>query len=185
MLALRYPLSRLFALRGRKCFVRSAAQIVAALICGQTAAAQQSAQKLTPPTVLSLIVSAKDPEQMQQAIERLALVARTRRVTIGNVMIVGNAETGGTFAPDRLDPNRNRTDYTRNLLVFGPKYQLLHDAGVPGVSRVQSDRVLERYDIRSSPAWIVRYRGSDYVFEGWTDPAQLFTQRGEFLRAEQ
>jgi hypothetical protein len=36
--------------------------------------------------------------------------------------------------------------------------------------------------VKTSPAWVVRYRGEDHLFEGNYDPSDLFDDHGNFLK---
>jgi len=88
----------------------------------------------------------------------------------------------------RLD-KQGLTPEVRNYIVrrakadmtFPPLLQEMQDKGFGGGSDVNVTRLLKRYKIRNSPAWIVRANGKDYVFEGNYDPARFFDGQGRFI----
>lgn len=110
-------------------------------------------------SIVSLVVSGKDEQHLSEVLSEIPKL-KSKGILVGDVMVIGKNEQNS-----RLDKIADELNLGQN-------------------SMEAADVVVKKYKISSSPTWIVRYRGRDYVFEGFKSPQALFTSQGEFRGAE-
>lgn len=173
------------------CMKVYACLIATALFCYEAIAGHPIAvaetTSYTPKSVLSLVVSAEDPNHAKRHLARLAWVAKHRKVKVGAVYVLGlhNDYVAKPADPSR-DPRGRKTPVHIEEIgtaTVGPLYKHLLTAGVPRYNKLLARKVFEDLDVRYSPTWVVRHRGRDYIFEGVSEPSKLFDRNGNFLRA--
>jgi hypothetical protein len=120
-------------------------------------------------SVLHVVIDGTDLKHVERVLEtRQAL--KKRGVFLGEVMIIGDPD------PMKIVKQR-RTEY-RNTHTMVEKF------GLGESSLENATELVERFGIKSSPSWIVRFRGKNYVFEGLRTPEKLFTSKGVFRGAQ-
>ncbi len=138
--------------------------------------------------VLSLVIDGRDRNHLLENLSKLAELRKKKRVAIGQIVIVGGGQnvaeseviaSGNVSARVVEDPAELR----KSLRVVSTPFGDLVDAlKVSSTQTIDGGTILSHFDLTSSPAWIVRYQGQDYVYEGPTDIARLFTVDGRFAR---
>lgn len=151
-----------------------------------------------PKSVLSLIISGKDPKHLKKHLGKLAWLAKYRNIKVGNVLVVGDLDLlvkGGEGkeaakwnetlqAALKNKKFRKNDQLTELVMMHGPFTKFLALAGMRHYEFEKADQILDRLKVSYSPTWIVRHLGRDYVFEGFSDPTHLFNTSGEFVRAD-
>ena len=161
--------------------VRAAFMLAVASLCLPSSTLSQ-----LPPTILSLIVDGSDSDHLNYALRRLSYVKRTRNVLIGEVFVtswIGVPPNPALISGDLMQALQSGKVEPREayLLNQSQEAKYLQEAGVVSDRVIESRRILKRLGIENSPTWVVRYKGKDYVFEGFRDPASLFSKDGTFL----
>lgn len=158
-------------------------------------------------SVLFVVIDGSDRESIKHTLESLVELKR-RGVLIGEIFRIGeeNADlfTDATqkrpLSREQLVPENIRNASSLKTRELGERiyarYQTVqmvqaHDAEAATELKLSTpqeilDRsILEKFQLEYSPAFIVRYRGTDYVFQGKIDPRQLFTKDGRFRGANE
>ncbi|MCB0325613.1 MAG: hypothetical protein KDD69_18655 [Bdellovibrionales bacterium] len=140
-----------------------------------------------PPSTLSLVVDGSNRDHLKECFRQLAEMAQQRKVAVGNVYVVGvqGLQSSALQVLKRSVSNGQAAPRRAVEAIHRTFYQPLEAAGLAHYEMVTADRVLGRWNLTYSPTWIVRHRGRDYVFEGFSNPNQLFNREGEFLREKQ
>ena len=73
----------------------------------------------------------------------------------------------------------------QNISAKSPASERLAALNLGGGSTVKIQPILDRYQGKNSPLWVVRYKGKDHVFEGDYVVSKLFTMDGSFLGEQQ
>lgn len=144
-------------------------------------------------TVVSLVVSGKDRDALLDALRDLSVLLK-RKVLIGSVIING----GLHFAALRPDIEELRSSFKKvdpkiisklptSLLylykdMLGPSEfkDIAQEIKLDGAQYVNIEDIIKKFNLTFSPAWIVRYKGKDYVFEGQADIKNFFSADGKF-----
>ena len=138
--------------------------------------------------VVSLVVSGADNAHMLAQLRKLSELKQKKGVALGRIVIIGggdNLSQTAVYAPPNMnasvleDPAALRKALRVSSTEFG---ELCSALDVETAPQVDADAILSHFDISFSPAWIVRYQGRDYVFEGSTDISRNFTNDGRFIR---
>ena len=120
---------------------------------------------------LSLVVSAEPSDHMTESIKQLVHVYKSQNVQIGEVLIVvGKKMLNAVFS--KQDPFIT-PDLMDVLKTFAGDEFPFPIRMVP--------KVPTRLRVESSPAWVVRHKNEDHVYEGNFDVTMLFTQYGDFI----
>ena len=135
-------------------------------------------------SILSLVVSGENSEQLAGALEDVQTL-KNRGVIIGDIIIVGGdrnpeIEMGGqSVGATNADPASGTSPETTS--VRPTKVGIAGKAlGLEIGSIIDAQNILNHFDARYSPLWIVRYHGTDYTYEGSVDPKRLFSASGLF-----
>jgi hypothetical protein len=127
-------------------------------------------------SVVSLIVSAADRPALFSALRDLTIL-RQRGIQIGEVFISGGPLMNSFFTADEAKfPAAGKEISKRDRELD----RLIADIGLVDGSIEDLESALSRLNISSSPTWIVRYHGKDYVYEGFERASPLFTRDGNF-----
>lgn len=111
-------------------------------------------------SLLFLVVSGLDKKKLEQSMRSLKRLKK-RGVLVAEVMIVGEPNTSSETSD--------------------PISKIFSELSLSQSGMEDPSIVLKKYDIKSSPTWIVRYKGKDYVYEGLKNPERLFNTQGQFL----
>lgn len=142
--------------------------------------------------VLSLVVSAYPQTHFVEQLEALEELRHRRRVQVGGVLVVAldfvyqqwnEAEQRGAI-PLRSKVNsrqRRRSSRRARDYYLPPALDSLGKLGLQASGTVSFAEFARRTGVRSSPVWLVRYQGEDYLFEGLRNPEKLFRADGQFL----
>lgn len=106
-------------------------------------------------SIVTLVVNGKEENHLRGSLAQLSKL-KEKGVLIGDIMIIG----GG-----------------KNLA------KITTEAGLSNEVLENAEFVVNKYEIKNSPTWIVRYQGKDYVYEGLSSPQNLFTSQGMFREA--
>ncbi|MFN8391352.1 MAG: hypothetical protein U0136_13770 [Bdellovibrionota bacterium] len=155
--------------------------------------------------IVNLVVSGTDTEGLVKALGELSELKK-RNVLIGRIIVVGgenfallNGATSsrGTelavFSQLRdqlrtMGKDLSLNDFYRLKDAIGvstevPRLAAEIELGTPrGVGNIQE--ILDALQIESSPTWIVRYHGKNYIYEGVTEVSRYFTKQGQFTDGE-
>ena len=157
--------------------------------------AHAGSSRYAPKDTISLIVSGSDIGHVLEQVKKLELLVKHQNVRIGDVYVVGLghirelADTVGKTkakAVKDLSPIQRKRILQQVRLNGTPLMLLeknLKNIGLPYNQIEETNKIVDRLDITSSPTWVVRHHGRDYVFEGFSNPKGLFNSRGEFTRA--
>jgi hypothetical protein len=151
--------------------------------------------------VLSLVVSGKDKGALIDSLEKLYSL-KQRKVLIGDIVIIGGNNMN-VMIPFQKEESVTPLQLTEALRKMGisdravyeqvlrinakRQSQQMSDSAIatklqPGPPRaVNSKQLFKKFNLKYSPAWIVRYRGTDYVYEGSVDPRRFFAADGTFI----
>ena len=138
--------------------------------------------------VLSLVVDGRNRAHLTEQLQKLAALREKKRVAIGQIVIIGG---GANLSESVISAPRNANAQIindpaalrRTLQVIPTEFgDLCEKLNVTSAPLINSARIIEHFNLSSSPAWIVRYQGRDYIFEGQTDINRLFTADGRFVR---
>ncbi|MCC6954406.1 MAG: hypothetical protein IT290_09830 [Deltaproteobacteria bacterium] len=136
--------------------------------------------------VLSLFVSGLPEYHLVQSLRSLRRLREQYDVQIGEILIFGGTERldslplSNDSAQKSVTPKKPRSKWTKKLTPEAGT--LLASLGKLSVDHpFEYEDILAKYDIDTSPAWIVRVEDTDYVFEGDFDPAELFDSAGKFI----
>ncbi len=108
-------------------------------------------------SVISLVVSGNDKSHLDLALKELEKI-RAKGVLVGDLMVID------LKAPEEEKP-----------VNFLEKY------GEPRINSAKA--VVENFSIKNSPTWIIRHKGSNYIYEGLKYPSRLFNTEGKFNEA--
>ena len=140
--------------------------------------------------VISLVVDGNNRDHVFETLKRLYLLRESTHVAIGRVVVIG---TGShlqdiEFPQDRralsksgdpgsvIEPPRAEDGKPSYYAKLKKLMNLIPSSSESGAE------IIERFHLKYSPSWIVRYHGQDYVFEGDFDPASLFSSGGKFQK---
>jgi len=145
-----------------------------------------------PKATLNLVVAAKPAGHALKHIERLAEVKKRYGITIGQVAIVGADKSFPFFStpikgtPKRIKnpgPKGRALQLKKMGVQSSPLQRAIKKLGLTQKSTGNTaDELLTRLKTSSSPTWIVRFQGNDYVFEGGFHPREFFNKRGYFIK---
>ncbi len=127
--------------------------------------------------VLNLVVNGDNEKYLIDRLAELKKIRDTLGIPIGFVVVVGSGahlldvEIGTEANPIPSGTPPKPTPFAQAKANLSLRNSELH----PGAD------ILNRLKISYSPAWIVRYHGDDYVFEGTSAPLNLFPGNGKFL----
>jgi hypothetical protein len=158
----------------------------------------KSGSSYLPPSTLSLVLSGAEQKHLQKHLSSLVIINKKQKVKIGEVLVVGDVlaieklkasgqskEVSQKFQQELNNSEFRTIDELYEFIMLHGKYTKYPAlVGLTHSEMKEAKRVLDFYQIESSPTWIVRHLGRDYVFEGFEDPFSLFNNRGEFIRAD-
>lgn len=132
--------------------------------------------------VLSVVVNGSNEEHLFSTLEKLIELRDRYGVLLGEVLVVNggmntspvdvNARSKGRVEGGQIKlPPSQFSRYKSALQLDPPRMENGLD-------------VIQHLNLQYSPAWIVRYHGKNYVFEGNVDPLRLFARGGKFLRGD-
>ena len=131
-----------------------------------------------PRSMLSLVVDGRDPNHALSYLKKLSTLVNRKNVKIGSVLIIGESYA------DKKAKEQNLAKYLvdqRSKNTPSQRYErALKTNDLPLSKPLLYAGVLSQLEITSSPTWIVRHAGRDYIFEGFKNPETFFNKKGEF-----
>lgn len=122
-------------------------------------------------SVLNVIVSGTDTNHLEETFRELQRMKK-RGILIGDVAVVGAS----------TDPSTGPATQSREKMAQSSRIkELIRDIGLGDAQVTDVSTVAQQMDVSFSPTWVVRYQGRNFVYEGLTSPAKLFTANGVFL----
>lgn len=144
-------------------------------------------------TVASLVVAGEDREHLESALNDLKYL-RDKKVLIGSVVVSGGPYASllsGTVDYEqlakKLKPSEVRTLPTELLKFYRDTAgatairDLATDLKLGAPSLIEADTVFDKLNISTSPAWVIRHDGKNYIFEGKVEIRRFFTGDGRFM----
>ncbi len=131
-------------------------------------------------SVLNVIVDGRDQEHLADVLDILADLKK-RKVLVGDIIVVG--DTGAELSARgivSLSSNGKGPPVTKRT----PLGEVATELDLSHGTRTSAAALMAQYRVRYSPAWIVRYAGKDYIYEGMKDIRRMFTRDGQFLPDE-
>ncbi len=132
--------------------------------------------------VVSVIINA---DNSKHAFETLnAVVNLSKKVKVTNIVMAVKKDRLYDFAPVLTSiygemPEKFLKKPRQEML--SQSYEKYFDSLNLYGSTIKFDPVLiSRLSLTYSPTWVVRYRGKDYIFEGYGDISKYFTRDGSF-----
>ena len=119
--------------------------------------------------ILSLIISSSDTKKVFKNLRNLVKVHRKRNVSLGQVMIVYNKKS----------LEKKEEIFSSPELGIITKDIKSKEFFIEPVLEIP-----KKFNITTSPAWVIRYQGKDHVFQGNYQPLNFFTKEG-FFRANE
>lgn len=116
-------------------------------------------------SVVSMVVDGSDPRAVRRQFILLKDLQK-RGIVVGEVLVVGG-QTDLRIKAEEGDESPRFDDLLEELALESPK-------------RVEAASILKRFGIQRSPAWIVRFRGQDYVYDGAQRIDKHFSGKGVF-----
>ncbi len=155
--------------------------------------------------VVSVIIRGEDRNHLYEALGEIQKL-RKKQVLLGNVVIIGKSNIGPLqpntarmlVGPDaylhaREALRKTGKDLTlkefenakRELGISSALSELALDMNLgAGFLIDDAEKILTDLGIEFSPAWIVRYHGKNYIYEGVDSIAKYFGTGGQFLDGE-
>ena len=140
------------------------------------------------PAVLSLIIAADDERHLLNYLGKLRRVQEKGAMAVGQVLVIDpdnrfalvssvtqnlNRYLRRILTARRKEPLGARVPLLNNKPPASPALALLQEMGRGEMSIVSAEKIVRRYAVTSSPTWIMRHRGQDYIFEGAFDPESI------------
>lgn len=156
----------------------------AGVVAEQHRKQRKLAQQQESGIALSLVVNALPIEHLVENLEKLQTVARSERVMIGQVILVDDRKAyAADFEAKRRSLEQGRAGF-RGDNALPPFVSQLKSMKLDPAGAVSIKHILSRLGVTSSPVWIIRHRGEDHIFEGYSNPSALFGVAGEFYDAQ-
>ena len=153
-------------------------------------------------SVVSVIVRGEDSDHLFDVLSEIKKL-QEKQVLLGNVIVVGRKNIGqlnpaseaGISGPAAYQKFRDAMrsvgqdltpeEFERARKQFGINPALSNLAGEvqlgTGAITEDAEKLLTDFEIEYSPAWIVRYHGKNYIYDGVTAISKHFAAGGQFL----
>ncbi len=136
--------------------------------------------------VINLVVSGQDRRAMLDALGKLRDLNSRKGVLVGQVIVVGGSKEliyrellGLMVLPpsEKFSFEQFESMYNRpNTEIKG----LLREMNFNIEPRATGYDIVDKLKLTYSPAWVIRYQGQHYIYEGRIDPMTLFDDEGHF-----
>lgn len=118
-------------------------------------------------SIVSLVVSAEPVDDLLRSTDALLDLYSTRGIRIGEVLVVG-------------DTSVQASKLTEENMQAAPPLEsvILEKTKLGTVDSIDGKEVLQKYQLTSSPSWIITYKGTDFILEGSNQIGSKFTRDG-------
>lgn len=141
-------------------------------------------------SVVSLIVSGEDKEHLTDSLRKVKLL-KNKSVLIGDIIITGgllfgnlnnnqskNFISNAKLSSSAIPPSAK--EIIKEMVLPSDLENISTELNLSEQSSIDIEPIIDHFEITTSPTWIVRYKGKDYVFEGNFDITRYFSSDGIF-----
>lgn len=137
----------------------------------------------TPRAVVSVIVDGKNLNHVREVVGEAKKLSR--KVPIRNLLLIQKMPDVGAMTKDstKISPELQQ----RAQKNMQEMQMTMEEVRVLNLERSEGKydlSLLEKLRITNSPTWVVRYKGRNYIYEGYTSIDRYFTNNGDFKEGE-
>jgi hypothetical protein len=131
--------------------------------------------------VVNVVISGDNYRHVEEVLEHATMLSK--KVPVRNIVIVHKLKgiEHLTQNIDLADDENKRVYGTPGKNTQNPFSAYLKELKLTEFEVKPAQEIINRLGIKSSPTWIIRFEGKEYIYEGYTNISTMFTRDGSFM----